>query len=503
MCEGPFAAAIPAMIRTLVRASRRAPLVRQRARLSSLNLSAICSDPALSSKTAIIDDSDKIRLSYKALNEISAVLAAQLVGYADGGGKGGSVAAFNKTSTGFVVSMLAAWKLGRVFVPLCIDHSESELSYVLNDSKVAVVCCSSKSGVNEAFLKKCPVPVFETGRLIESHATIAAGKNGLVLGEGSKEYLSEPVMGAEDGALVIYTSGTTGSPKGVLHTHSSVYHMVKALVQAWRYNETDRILHFLPLYHVHGLVNKLLCVLSAGGTVDFLHSASAPVVWSRLAEEERLYQQDQKDAQDRDAQDAQTQHAYAPLTLFMAVPTVYARLLERAKAVQKVQASEAVGAVEEREDLAAAVAALSRMRLMACGSAALPDNVLSSWEELTGYRLLERYGMTEMGMALSNPYEGEHMERRMGTVGQPLPFVSVRLVDDNGHEVVEGPGELRVKGPNMFREYLNRPEATAESFDEEGWFRTGDVAQLQDGYYKILGRNSTDIIKVCVGIYRM
>jgi malonyl-CoA/methylmalonyl-CoA synthetase len=152
-----------------------------------------------------------------------------------------------------------------------------------------------------------------------------------------------------------------------------------------------------------------------------------------------------------------------------------------------------VRAPEEREALTAAVAALSRMRLMACGSAALPDSVLSSWEELTGYRLLERYGMTEMGMALSNPYKGH---RKQGSVGQPLPNVTCRLVDDNGQEVGEGPGELRVKGPNMFREYLNRADATAESFDEQGWFKTGDIAQLEDGYYKILGRNSTDIIKV-------
>jgi non-ribosomal peptide synthetase component F len=301
-----------AMFRTLARASLRATLVRQRA-LSSLNLSATCSKEELSSKTAIVDDSDQIQLSYRALNEISAVLAAQLVVYANGGGPGGTVAAFNKSSTGFVVSMLAAWKLGKVFVPLCIDHSESELSYVLKDSNVSVVCYSSTSGVNEAFLNKCPVPIMETERLIKSHALLAAGKNGIVLGEGSKSYLSDPAVGAggEDGAICIYTSGTTGRPKGVLHTHSSLLHMTKALVQAWQYSERDKILHFLPLYHVHGLVNKLLCVLSVGGTVDFLPSASAPALWSRLAEEERLYQLAQ----------ATAGQPLDPLTLFMAVPT--------------------------------------------------------------------------------------------------------------------------------------------------------------------------------------
>lgn len=195
-------------------------------------------------------------------------------------------------------------------------------------------------------------------------------------------------------------------------------------------------------------------------------------MWKRFAEEERTFQRNLI------APDS----SYKPLTLLMAVPTVYARMLE---GITK----------EDPRDIADAVEALKRLRLMVCGSAALPDNILLKWEKLTGYKLLERYGMTELGMALSNPYEGE---RRQGYVGLPLPEVSCRLVDDNEQVITTSntPGELRVKGPNVFKEYLNRPDATRETFDNEGWFKTGDIAEVAaDGYYKILGRNSSDIIK--------
>ena len=143
----------------------------------------------------------------------------------------------------------------------------------------------------------------------------------------------------------------------------------------------------------------------------------------------------------------------------------------------------------ERKELKTCMQAF---RLMISGSAALPVSVMEKWEILSGQRLLERYGMTEIGMAISNPYEGE---RRAGHVGMPLPNVKVRLVDEeNG--VVEGqPGEIQIKGPTVFKEYWGKEKATQEAFTEDGWFKTGDVAELADGYYRILGRNSTDIIK--------
>jgi malonyl-CoA/methylmalonyl-CoA synthetase len=161
------------------------------------------------------------------------------------------------------------------------------------------------------------------------------------------------------------------------------------------------------------------------------------------------------------------------------VPTIYVKLVERLRSLPDAERGRAA-------------AGFGRMRLMVSGSAALPASVFAEWESLTGQRLLERYGMTEIGMALGNPYRGE---RRAGTVGRPMPGVEVRLVAETGAEPAAGePGEIQVRGPNVFREYWRQPKATADSF-VDGWFRTGDVAVLEDGYFRILGRSSIDIIK--------
>jgi malonyl-CoA/methylmalonyl-CoA synthetase len=168
-------------------------------------------------------------------------------------------------------------------------------------------------------------------------------------------------------------------------------------------------------------------------------------------------------------------------SVFMAVPTVYARI---------VQALEAMPEAE----CAAYCTGFAHMRLMVSGSAALPATLHARWQQLTGQRLLERYGMTEIGMALSNPLHGE---RRPGNVGVPLPNVQIRLAAE-GDVPVEGedaPGEIQVRGPCVFREYWRNPEATAASFTADGWFRTGDMAVRERGYYRIMGRSSVDIIK--------
>jgi malonyl-CoA/methylmalonyl-CoA synthetase len=164
----------------------------------------------------------------------------------------------------------------------------------------------------------------------------------------------------------------------------------------------------------------------------------------------------------------------------MAVPTIYHRLIEMWETADQ----------EERQRF---VSGCTRLRLMVSGSAALPVPVLERWREISGHTLLERYGMTEIGMALSNPLVGE---RRPGRVGSPLPGVSVRLVDEEGSEVIDGePGQIEVKGDSVFREYWRRPQATREAFTDDGWFRTGDVATSEAGVYRLLGRASVDIIK--------
>jgi malonyl-CoA/methylmalonyl-CoA synthetase len=167
------------------------------------------------------------------------------------------------------------------------------------------------------------------------------------------------------------------------------------------------------------------------------------------------------------------------LTLFMAVPTIYLKLISAWEAASP----------ERRAVLSQACA---RLRLMVSGSAALPVSTLNRWKEISGHTLLERYGMTEIGMALSNPLQGERVP---GSVGAPLPTVEVRLVDEQGEAVAaDTPGEIAVRGPSVFKEYWGKPEATQQSF-RDGWFRTGDVALLENGRYRILGRMNIDILK--------
>lgn len=253
--------------------------------------------------------------------------------------------------------------------------------------------------------------------------------------------------------MILYTSGSTGRPKGVVTTHANIRAQIDSLVEAWEWTDADEILHVLPLHHIHGIINVLGCSLRVGACCRFLPRFDAEAVWESFE--------------------------HATLTLFMAVPTIYARLIaawEQAAPTQQTRWSHAA----------------QRLRLMVSGSAALPVPTLERWEAISGQRLLERYGMTEIGMALSNPYKGE---RRPGSVGFPLPGVEVRRVDSAGKPLGENtPGEIEVRGPGVFREYWRRPEATAEAFRGE-WFQTGDVAVVEQGRCRILGRSSVDIIK--------
>ena len=242
--------------------------------------------------------------------------------------------------------------------------------------------------------------------------------------------------------MMVYTSGTTGKPKGVVTTHANLTAQITALIEAWGWTSNDRTLLVLPLHHVHGIVNVLGCALAAGASCEMLPQFDPEPAWDRLASGE--------------------------ITVFSAVPTVYHRLIASYDAAPaRVQRARREGS--------------RRVRVMMSGSAALPVRTLERWWEITGHTLLERYGMTELGMALSNPLHGE---RKPGSVGTPLPGVEVRLVD----------GELEVRGPGVFLEYWRRPQETRDAF-HDGWFRTGDVAVVEDGSYRLLGRSNVDIIK--------
>jgi malonyl-CoA/methylmalonyl-CoA synthetase len=248
---------------------------------------------------------------------------------------------------------------------------------------------------------------------------------------------------------------------------------IECLVAAWAWTEDDRILHFLPLHHTHGIVNKWLCAMWSGARCDMMEKFDAKEVIDRISKDE--------------------------YTLFMAVPTVYAKMVESLSSLDsarddKNSARDDKNSARDdkdstRDDKRFAVE--GKIRLMVSGSAALPVSVLQKWKEITGHTLLERYGMTETGMVLSNPLDGE---RRAGSVGQVLPGMQVRMVNEAG-EITSDEGELQVKGRNLFSGYWNKEEETKKSFTKDKWFRTGDLVRLQDGYYYIVGRLSTDIIK--------
>ena len=270
-----------------------------------------------------------------------------------------------------------------------------------------------------------------------------------------------PAFPLDRRALIIYTSGTTGNPKGGVSTHENIEFQASSLVKAWKYSPSDHIIHVLPLHHIHGIINGLTASLLSGATVEMHPKFDPKVIWERW--------------QDRGSS-----------TMFMAVPTIYSRLNDHFDA--HIRGT-------EREE--AAQAGAKALRLLISGSAALPTPVKTKFAEITGQILLERYGMTEIGMALSCGLEID--QRIDGSVGWPLPGVQVRLTDkETGHiiEVADQDGMVEIKGGNVFREYWRKPEATAAEFTADGWFKTGDVAKRDSsGAYFIQGRASVDLIK--------
>lgn len=340
----------------------------------------------------------------------------------------------------YVAVQWGIWRAGGIAVPLAMSHPPAELAYVLDDTGAAVAVAH-------------PECADRLRPLAEERGIRFLLTTDLLSGEGRADGAPLPPVVGQRRAMILYTSGTTSRPKGVVSTHANIEAQVTTLVQAWQWRADDHISLFLPLHHVHGIVNVLTCSLWTGARCTVMRRFDAEAVWELIAE--------------------------GDLTVFMAAPTIYHKLIaawEQADPASRVRLS----------------AGCRRMRLMVSGSAALPVSVLERWREISGHVLLERYGMTEIGMALSNPLEGA---RRPGFVGTPLPGVAVRLVDESGAPVEPGvPGEIEVKGPSVFREYWRRPEATRAAF-RDGWFRTGDIAVVEDGSYRILGRNSVDIIK--------
>ena len=374
--------------------------------------------------------------TYQDILDRSAILAAALLGDADDL-KESRVALLVPAGFEYVASQWAIWRAGGIKVPICLSATEPEWEYALTDSGASAVMADAAMGA-----KIAPLCNRLGVRLVNINAITAVPAKTL------------PDITPERNAMILYTSGTTSKPKGVVTTHANIQAQIKSLVQAWEWSAADRIPLFLPMHHIHGIINVTCCALWSGATVESFARFDLSAILERVRAD-----------------------AY---TVFMAVPTIYVKLIQALESASP-------------ENRQAIVAGFARMRLMVSGSAALPASVHEQWTALTGQKLLERYGMTEIGMAITNPYHGE---RRPGAVGKALPGVEVRLKSESGAIVTgeDEPGEIQVRGPGVFRAYWNRPEASAETFDGD-WFRTGDMAVLERGYYRIMGRLSVDIIK--------
>ena len=338
---------------------------------------------------------------------------------------------------GYVALKLGVWMAGGVSVPLGIAHSPREIEYVIGDSRAGTVIFHPDLG------RKLEGVSFAGGVRLRELEDVLRPTDGEL-----------PLIREERRAMIIYTSGTTSRPKGVVSTHLNIKAQINSMAGAWEWSPEDSILNVLPLHHLHGILNVVLCSLWSGARCVMMDGFSPRDVWERF---------EKKD-----------------LTLFMGVPTIYSKLID-------FWESSTARKREQMSDCA------RELRLMVCGSAALPVSVLEKWKEISGHVLLERYGMTEIGMALSNPYRGERLP---GRVGFAMPGVKVSIFDARDVQLGEGgQGEIRVRGENVFLEYWGKPRETESAFCD-GWFKTGDIAFLErGGSYRILGRESVDIIK--------
>ena len=333
----------------------------------------------------------------------------------------------------YVTILWGIWKSGGVAVPLSLSATENELKHYITDSGINIIISSKNCEQKEN------IPNINDLKLINV--------------ENLETHIKTPLprLSLERRAMIIYTSGTTNKPKGVVSTHKNIEAQITALTEAWHWSREDHIPLFLPLHHIHGIINSLCCPLFVGAKTTMLGSFNVDQICEEISSKD--------------------------FTVFTAVPTIYFSLIDK---------------LEESNDKNI-INGFRKMRLMMSGSAALAPEIHKKWKKLTGQELLERYGMTEVGMALSNKIDGE---RRPGSVGIPLPGVEIKLEDDEGKIITdEGEaGQVMIRGPQVFLEYINLSEKTKDSF-KEGWFLTGDVAMLEKGYFKLLGRDSVDIIK--------
>lgn len=396
--------------------------------------------PAPTAPFAFLDDGRAY--SYADMVAVSARFANALV--ALGVKPGDRVAVQVEKSIEALMLYLGTVRAGAIFLPLNTAYTPAEIEYFLGDAEPSVfVCDPAKAEALKPFAEKA-------GAKLE---TLGVGAGSLLdkVNAASAEF-ADVARGADDLAAILYTSGTTGRSKGAMLSHDNLASNALSLVDYWRFTKGDVLLHALPIFHTHGLFVATNTILLAGASMILLPKFDPEQVFKYLPK----------------------------ATSMMGVPTFYVRLLQDQRLSKE---------------------AVKHMRLFVSGSAPLLAETHREWRERTGHAILERYGMTETNMNTSNPYDGE---RRAGTVGQPLPGVSVRIAEPHaGKPVATGDiGVIEVKGRNVFKGYWNMPEKTAQEFRADGYFITGDLAtQDGDGYVTIVGRAKDLIIAGGYNIY--
>lgn len=397
--------------------------------------------PAL--ERTFIETSGGRRLTYGYGLGLSARLAHALA--ASGVAPGDRVAVQVEKSPEAIVLYLACLRVGAVYLPLNTAYTLAELDYFIGDAEPTLFVCA-------------PEKALALRSLCEKHDTALA-----TLGTAGEGSLMEAATGRpttfanvgrtrEDLAAILYTSGTTGRSKGAMLSHANLASNAAALAECWRFTADDVLLHALPIFHTHGLFVATNVTLMAGSSMLFLPKFDTDEILRLMPR----------------------------ATAMMGVPTFYVRLLQHPSLTRK---------------------ATAHMRLFVSGSAPLLAETHAAWEERTGHRILERYGMTETNMNTSNPYDGP---RKPGTVGRPLPGTEVRIADPvSGTPLPQGTiGMIEVKGPNVFGGYWRMPEKTRTEFRPDGFFITGDVGKIdEDGYVHILGRDKDLVISGGLNVY--
>ena len=358
---------------------------------------------------------------------------------------GARVAVQTEKSVEALMLYLAVLRAGFVYLPLNTAYQSSEIAYFIGNAEPSVVVCSGK---NFGWVSKL---AFQAGT--QNVFTLNDDRTGSLLDRAAtrSDRHTPAVKQADELAAILYTSGTTGRSKGAMLSHGNLLSNAQTLKSYWGWRSDDVLIHVLPIFHVHGLFVASHGALLAGAKMIWFDRFDVKAVLARLPE----------------------------ATLFMGVPTLYVRLLAEA------------GFTRE---------ACRRMRLFVAGSAPLLIETFNAFRDRTGHTILERYGMSETAMLTSNPYAASDGERRGGTVGFPLPGVSLRVdgaAEGSGHI-----GGIEVRGPNVFHGYWRMPEKTQEEFTADGWFKTGDVGKIDErGYVHIVGRSKDLIITGGYNVY--